>query len=839
MCIHKSGEVCKGFRSVCSYVIPSGKAETAIAGTVGVMALIGGNIGCFFWQACHSSAIGSASFGPTAMILGSALSVITTKKVTECYQRYIKKEDDVAFLSIHTSPAMVLAGNKPSHSRGCSKEPIHLPGSTIDPIAAYCWCDITLSQLLMTQHLPFFMMLIEETGEISKICNEREFADKLGYQESLDLNFNQLLSEISKEQKDLFLAQWRERGASNTIRLELLTSGGSDSVFFDCYFSMCKCSLTNKLWSVFVDASAVMHLEELVKAMNLLDNAIIAITNLNTCKVMATYGSVEAHRALYGKDSIIGCSVEEVVAIESLPLCEEGIRKNLRDAQKEGSSIAEVENLFVKHKRLSDGVIVSSRVKAFRASTLKQAGQCMHFSVIQNLSSEIESKDELLKERVRKYALHAGFAHAIGNDLQLLLPDLQLRRASGERGDTLICLDRWIHILENINKLQQTARDYGSLFSEHIKLVEVQADYNDVIKEVITSQLSIIELKHQNILINISTSPSSERALLFGDFARFRDIIYNVIDNSRKYVYARYEGSGGNINISIDEISEDDEHVSVKIEVVDDGLGISEHNVFLLQESYDPQIVSPHKGVEGTGYGWVSNKKNIELIGGSISIDSDGINMGTTVLVEVSFNKKPIEVDVVADASPCMELSFENVLFTRDSYRFLIVDDVVQSHKILVRQICHCLVTLSKKYYGDDYKVNARTLSLHETILDLTNIESGEISSITMHFDFADDGDVAVPMFENSLAHSDENNTYYAAMFMDWNMGRMNGPQAIQICRQKEEAAQTKHVICFACTANVVEIQDARQMKFDEVLGKPFNISILTKLLTNLLQYLR
>jgi signal transduction histidine kinase len=113
---------------------------------------------------------------------------------------------------------------------------------------------------------------------------------------------------------------------------------------------------------------------------------------------------------------------------------------------------------------------------------------------------------------------------------------------------------------------------------------------------------------------------------VFGDRDRLREVFQNLIENAAKYM-------GEQVKPSI-EIGTDNNHNKPYIFVRDNGIGIpSEYHsrIFGLFEKLDPTI-------EGTGIGLALIKRILEVHGGSIWVESDGLGNGSTFCFTISDN---------------------------------------------------------------------------------------------------------------------------------------------------------------------------------------------------------
>ena len=130
-------------------------------------------------------------------------------------------------------------------------------------------------------------------------------------------------------------------------------------------------------------------------------------------------------------------------------------------------------------------------------------------------------------------------------------------------------------------------------------------------------------LRSKNITLQIATDLPS----LYGDRTRLREVFENLIENAVKY-----SGAQLNPHIEIGTRKEKDEQIFF---VRDNGIGIEERyqiRIFALFEKLNPTI-------EGTGIGLALVKRIIEVHGGRVWVESEGLGKGSTFCFTIPGNR--------------------------------------------------------------------------------------------------------------------------------------------------------------------------------------------------------
>jgi len=223
----------------------------------------------------------------------------------------------------------------------------------------------------------------------------------------------------------------------------------------------------------------------------------------------------------------------------------------------------------------------------------------------------------------------------------------------------LLDRDATAEVNEKIGIVLKAARHLNTLISDVVDFSKLEAKsftFNlgphkskDMINDCMNYMLTAVADKKIAIIDKLSL----ESPVLYVDDRRFKQIIINILSNAIKYGVQHGK-------IEIIEICNIRER-SYEIQIIDDGIGISEQDRFKLFNQF-----TRFSGlrVEGVGLGLVITKGLVEGMKGKINISSPGLGQGT-----------------------CVTLSFPlySTTETGGSNRILIVDDN-DSNIIILRE---------------------------------------------------------------------------------------------------------------------------------------------------------
>jgi len=176
------------------------------------------------------------------------------------------------------------------------------------------------------------------------------------------------------------------------------------------------------------------------------------------------------------------------------------------------------------------------------------------------------------------------------------------------------------HLLSLINDVLDLAKiESGKL---EISMEEVHID--DLLQQCICLITTQAEVRQLKLIDHISCRGYIVKA----DHTRLKQVLVNLLSNAVKYNQKK-----GSITLDCDVISEQ----RLCIRVTDTGDGLTEKEMTKLFTSFDR--LSAKNSIEGTGIGLVITKQLVELMGGSIGVESVP-GKGTTFWVEVAlFNQ--------------------------------------------------------------------------------------------------------------------------------------------------------------------------------------------------------
>ena len=359
-----------------------------------------------------------------------------------------------------------------------------------------------------------------------------------------------------------------------------------------------------------------------------------------------------------------------------------------------------------------------------------------------------------------KTAFLSSVSHDIRTPMNAIIGFLTLMRDEVNNPETVLEYNRRIeaasqHLLGLINDVL----DMNKIESGSATLNISEMDMADVIDEINTIIRAQTKAKGQTFDI-VATHMNFEH--LLGDKMRLNQILINLLSNAVKYT-----PENGTIQLRVEEMPQVVNNYSrVRFTVSDNGMGMSEPFQKVLFEPFareeDNQAV--HE-IQGTGLGMPITKNLVELMGGTIAVESR-LGEGSTFTVEIEFRIQEKDVDPA--------------FWTDHKLTRLIVADDDE-------EVClHIVKTMSK------------------------------VGVVT---DFATNGHTAVQMMRENR----EAGQPYDMILLDWKMPTLDGIETARLIR-KNYPDKIPILLLTAYDWSDIE-QEATEIGVDHFMPKPFFMS--------------
>jgi PAS domain S-box-containing protein len=200
---------------------------------------------------------------------------------------------------------------------------------------------------------------------------------------------------------------------------------------------------------------------------------------------------------------------------------------------------------------------------------------------------------------------------AISYETALISPDVEYI------ADLKKIYDAGYHLLGMINNILEISKIETGEMEIHNETISVP----DFLKEVTNTTQPLISKKNNTLEVD----SADDLGTLFADMTRLRQILLNLLSNANKFT------EQGIIRLTVTTENRDD-MPWIQFTVSDTGIGINpEHKIF---DAFTQADISTTRKYEGTGLGLAISKSFVDLMGGTITVESE-LAKGSTFTVNL------------------------------------------------------------------------------------------------------------------------------------------------------------------------------------------------------------
>ena len=412
----------------------------------------------------------------------------------------------------------------------------------------------------------------------------------------------------------------------------------------------------------------------------------------------------------------------------------------------------------------------------------------------------VRMQGELLEEKVRAESANmaksdflANMSHEIRTPINAVMGMNEMILREGRKAQEIKDGTTSFQIRDSLKNIVIYAGDVENASHNLLAIVNDILDFS----KIEAGRMDLVEAHYQlsSLLVDISNMvhlKARDKKLDFdidvdrslpddfcGDETRVRQIFTNLLNNAVKYT------ENGSIGFNLRGEKKDRGNIVLIAQIKDTGIGIRQEDVDKLFVKFERLEMERNSTVEGTGLGLVITKRLLDMMGGSISVESE---YGRGSVFTVRIPQKIVADLPVGDFQARFEANVLEAKAYHESFR------APKAHILIV----------------DDTRMN---LTVVTNLLKNTGIQ----------IDTATSGKSAVDMSERY---------YYDLILMDQRMPEMDGTEAMHLIREAENGKSREvPIICLTADAVVGAREKYMAEGFSDYLTKPVDSTALEKML--------
>ena len=230
------------------------------------------------------------------------------------------------------------------------------------------------------------------------------------------------------------------------------------------------------------------------------------------------------------------------------------------------------------------------------------------------------AEDEIRIGARRREEFLAMLSHELRNPLAAVVNAARVMRAESSKADTI---DKARQIVErqsrHMARLLDDLLDVSRITRGGIELRKEDLDLRDIVRGAVEALTPVLDERRSQLTLELPDSPLPIR----GDAARMQQVVVNLLSNA-----ARYSPTGSPILLS-GAVTND----TVILKVGDHGRGISPSMLSDIFELFVQDEQGLERSTGGLGIGLTLVRQIVELHGGKVHANSDGVGRGSEFVV--------------------------------------------------------------------------------------------------------------------------------------------------------------------------------------------------------------
>ncbi|UTW61621.1 response regulator [bacterium SCSIO 12741] len=383
----------------------------------------------------------------------------------------------------------------------------------------------------------------------------------------------------------------------------------------------------------------------------------------------------------------------------------------------------------------------------------KLIGSCIDITENENRNLELKQALDLAeKASEAKSDFLSVMSHEIRTPLNAIVGISDLLSMESQMG----------HNIQLLDSLKFSSKNLLGVIDDILEFNRIEAGKVDLQLELTHLKHLLDDLYHMHRVkanqqkIDLNFHKAKIPDLILADSNKLSQCLNNLLSNALKFTHK------GSVSLTVTTIKEDFHTIWLQFRIEDSGIGIPADQVAHIFDKFTQVESQTSRQFQGSGLGLTITRKLVELMGGSIQVQSiEG--QGSTFTLDIPFRQTSLKTEYVSGTN--LQVKF----------------DAIHGKRILI---------------AEDNQLN-RTVLEHFC------------EKLAIHVEFATNG-------QEAIQYAKEKN--YDLILMDIQMPMLDGIEATETIRKKDQFIP---ILALSANVNPFNIERARKVGINDYLTKP------------------